>query len=95
MTLTLRTIARGNHQRGGEGFQTPFVHCSFVFNSVLYQYSKSQHCHDKHPNNMSLSVFKVGLIKSCKAVDLDMEDSRFISLFRTGTTGLNRIKVIK
>ena len=63
---------------------------------TLYMESAlSQHCHDKHPNNMSLSVFKVGLVKSCKAVDLDMEESRFISLFRTGTIGLNRIKVIK
>ena len=55
----------------------------------------SYHCYDRHPDNMSLGLLRIGFIRSCKAVDLDREESRFISKFRTETLGLNRIKVVR
>ena len=61
-------------------------------------YSKSalsQHCFDVHPDQMDLSVFKLGIVLRCAAPDLDREENRFVSKFRTNIFGLNRIKIIK
>ena len=61
-------------------------------------YSKSalsQHRFNEHPNQMSLSLFKLGLVKGCRAIDLDREENRFVSKFRTELFGLNRIKVVQ
>ena len=44
---------------------------------------------------MSLTAFKLGLIKSCSASQLDREENRFISKLRTEVIGLNRIKVVR
>ena len=55
----------------------------------------SEHCFHKHSNHFELSVFKIGFVKSCRALDLDREENRFISKFRTDIFGLNRMKVIK
>ena len=67
-------------------------------NGDYVAYMKSalaQHCYEQHPNHMSLSVFKLGLIKSCSAMQLDREENRFISKLRTEVIGLNRIKVVR
>ncbi len=61
-------------------------------------YSKSalaQHCFDEHYDQFSLSVFRIGLVKRCSALDLDREETRFINKFRTELFGINRIKVGK
>jgi len=55
----------------------------------------SQHCYDCHNDAMTLSNFKIGIVKKCKPVDLDREESRFISKFRTDIWGLNRMNVIR
>ena len=55
----------------------------------------SQHCLEKHPQHLSLSNFRVGIVKACKADDLDREENRFVSKFRTDVIGINRIKVIR
>ena len=59
------------------------------------QSALSQHCFDTHPNQMDLSYFNLGIIKKCNPIDLDREESRFISKFRTHIWGLNRIKVVR
>ena len=53
----------------------------------------SEHCFNNHPDQMELSVFKVGIVKKCRAIDLDREEDRFISKFRTNIFGLNRMNV--
>ena len=61
-------------------------------------YTKSalaEHCFHNHPDQMELSVFKVGIVKKCRAIDLDREEDRFISKFRTNIFGLNRMKVTR
>ena len=55
----------------------------------------SQHCFDCHNDVMTLSIFKVGIVKKCKPCELDREENRFISKFRTDIWGLNRINVIR
>ena len=55
----------------------------------------AQHCHEQHVEHMSLSSFKLGLIKSCSAAELDREENRFICKLRTEVIGLNRIKVVR
>ncbi len=61
-------------------------------------YSKSalsQHCYDEHSDRFSLTRFKFCFVKGCRAVDLDREETRFSTKFRTDIFGLNRIKVIR
>ncbi len=61
-------------------------------------YSKSalsQHCFDEHPDYMDLSYFNVGFIKRCPALDLDREENRLVSMFRTNVLGINRIKIVR
>ena len=53
----------------------------------------TEHCFYNHPDQMELSVFKVGIVKKCRAIDLDREEDRFISKFRTNVFGLNRMIV--
>ena len=63
-----------------------------------YSYSNSalsQHCFNVHPDNFNLNYFKVGFFKKCPALQLDREEHRLISIFRTDVVGLNRIKVIR
>ena len=57
----------------------------------------AHHCFDEHPDKMELIVFKFGSITSYNAseLELDREETRLISKFRTGIIGLNIIKVIK
>ena len=46
-------------------------------------------------DNMNLNNFNIGIVKVCKAMDLDREENRYISKFRTDIWGLNRIKVVR
>lgn len=55
----------------------------------------SQHCFEKHPQLFSLSNFRVGIVKACKAIDLDREENRFVTKFRTDIIGINRMKIVK
>ena len=55
----------------------------------------SQHCFDHHPDNMQLSNFKIGIVKSVNPIELDREENRFITKFRTDIWGLNRMNVIR
>ena len=55
----------------------------------------SQHCYNCHMDNMNLNNFNIGIVKVCKAMDLDREENRYISKFRTDIWGLNRIKVVR
>ena len=55
----------------------------------------AQHCFEEHPDQMELSVFKVGFVTTCKATDLDREETRLINKLRTKVMELNRIKVIR
>ena len=80
------------------------VHCRFnghrskfvVDDKCTYEKSAlSQHCYNCHPDSMHLSNFKIGIVKSCKAENLDREENRYISKFRTDIWGLNRINVIR
>ena len=45
--------------------------------------------------SMSLMNFKVAFVKKCPAIELDREEHRLISIFRTNILGINRIKVIR
>ena len=55
----------------------------------------AQHCFEEHPDQMELSVLKVGFVTNCKATDLDREETRLINKLRTKVMELNRIKVIR
>ena len=55
----------------------------------------SQHSFDYHPDKFGLEFFKVGFVKQCRAENLDREEHRLISLFRTNIFGINRMKVIR
>ena len=72
------------------GHRSKFV----IDEKCSYQQSAlSQHCFDKHPDNMILSVFNVGIVKTCRASFLDREENRFVTKFRTALWGLNRMKI--
>ena len=67
-----------------------------VDNELSYTKSAlAQHCFNEHPEQMDLKLFKLGLVKRCAAMQLDREEHRFISKFRTDVYGINRIKVVK
>ena len=55
----------------------------------------AQHFFEEHPDQMELSVFKVGFVTTCKATYLDREETRLINKLRTKVMELNRIKVIR
>ena len=55
----------------------------------------SWHCHEEHPDQCDLKMFKIGFIRACRSIDLDREENRLISKFRTDVIGLNRIKVVR
>jgi hypothetical protein len=55
----------------------------------------SQHCFDCHPDNMLLTNFKIGIVKSVNPIELDREENRYITKFRTDIWGLNRMNVIR
>ena len=67
-----------------------------IDDNKLYQKSAlSMHCFLVHKQNFSLDVFKLGIVKKVKPVDLDREESRYTIKYRTKTFGLNRIDVVK
>ena len=55
----------------------------------------SQHCFNEDPESMNLMNFKVAFVKKCPAIEIDREKHRLISIFRTNSLGINRIKVIR
>ena len=62
------------------------------------EHSKSalaQHCYDQHQHDMDMKNFKIGFVKRCKITELDREEAKFISRYRTEISGLNRMKVIR
>ena len=68
----------------------------FKTDNFTYQKSAlSQHCFNEHHKQFNLNVFKIGFVKQCQAIDLDREESRYITKFRTRIFGINRIKVIR
>ena len=63
---------------------------------LLFEHSAlSWHSLLEHRNNFSMDHFKLGIVKKCRPVDLDREEQKFISRFRTEIFGLNRIKVVR
>ena len=65
---------------------------------AIKSYTKSalsQHCFDGHPDSLSLKNFKVGFVKRCSAMQLEREEHRLSSMFRTDILGINRIKVVR
>ena len=67
-------------------------------NGEVLDYKKSAlswHCQEEHPQNFDLKNFKIGFIRICNSIDLDREENRFITKFRTDVIGLNRIKVVR
>ena len=44
---------------------------------------------------LNFEIKRLAGIKTCKAIDLDREENRFVNKFRTDIFGLNRMKIIK
>ena len=67
----------------------------FSDESMYAKSALSQHCAEDHPNDISLDNFSIGIVKVCRPEDLDREENRFATKFRTNIWGLNRMKIIK
>ncbi len=60
----------------------------------LYEKSAlSMHCFIEHRDKFDLNLFKFGLVRKCKLADLDREESRFCTKFKTNVWGLNRMEI--
>ena len=69
----------------------------FKINSDLV-YEKSAlsiHCFLKHHSDFNMGHFKLGIVKKVRPIDLDREENKLITKFRTNIWGLNRIVVIR
>ena len=69
----------------------------FVIDDRL-EYEKSalsMHCFLVHNNEFSMTYFKLGIVKKVRPVDLDREEDKFITRYRTKIWGLNRIVVVR
>ena len=53
------------------------------------------HCFLTHKADFSMELFKLGIVKQARAVDLNREEERFIQKYRTNICGLNRIAVVR
>ena len=69
----------------------------FKINSNLYfeKSALSMHCYLRHRSQFSMSFFKLGIVKKVRPVDLDREEDKIVSKFRTKIWGLNRIVVVR
>ena len=47
----------------------------------------------EHRDKFDLNVFKFGLVGKSKPTDLDREESRFCTKFKTNVWGLNRMEI--
>ena len=69
----------------------------FVIDDTL-EFEKSalsMHCFLVHKNEFSMTYFKLGIVKKVRPVDLDREEDKFITRYRTKIWGLNRIVVVR
>ena len=55
----------------------------------------SMHCFLEHKTEFNMKLFKLGLVKKVRPVDLDREESKLINRYRTNIWGLNRIVVVR
>ena len=55
----------------------------------------SMHCFLAHKSDFSMELFKLGIVKQTRAVELNREEERFIQKYRTNICGLNRIAVVR
>ena len=55
----------------------------------------SMHCYLKHKINFDMNYFNLAIVKKCKPIDLNREESRYIEKFKTNIWGLNRIAVVR
>ena len=74
----------------------------FLFQNIWYydseSYSKSamsQHSFNEHSSVMDISIFKLGFVICCTALELNMEENRFVTKCRTDVFGIKHIKAIK
>ena len=68
------------------------VHCRF--NDIDYKKSAlSWHAFLEHPDNFTLDIFLVAVVKKVKPCALNREEFRFSELYKTNVTGLNRMKI--
>ena len=74
------------------GHRSHFV----IDNRLLFEKSAlSMHCFLTHKADFSMELFKLGIVKQARAVDLNREEERFIQKYRTNICGLNRIAVVR
>lgn len=75
------------------------LHCRFnghrsKFNDIDYKKSAlSWHAFLEHPDNFTLDIFLVAVVKKVKPCALNREEFRFSELYKTNVTGLNRMKI--
>jgi len=55
----------------------------------------SMHCFLEHKTEFNMKLFKLGIVKKVRPVDLDREESKLINRYRTNIWGLNRIVVVR
>lgn len=69
----------------------------FIINSsLLFEKSAlSMHCFLAHKEQFDMNLFKLGIVKRVRPVDLDREESKLINSYRTNIWGLNRISVVR
>ena len=69
----------------------------FVIDSrLLFEKSAlSMHCYLAHKSEFSMDLFKLGIVKQARPVDLNRVEESFIQKYRTNISGLNRIAVVR
>lgn len=74
------------------GHRSKFV----IDEKMLFENSAlSMHCYLEHKACFSMEVFKLGIIKQVRPVELNREEECLIQKYRTFISGLNRIKVVR
>ena len=74
------------------GHRNKFV----IDNRLLFEKSAlSMHCYLVHKLDFSMELFKLGIVKKVRPLDLDREEDKFINMYRTNVVGLNRIVVVR
>ncbi|KAL5247374.1 hypothetical protein ACHWQZ_G019296 [Mnemiopsis leidyi] len=74
------------------GHRSKFV----IDERLLFEKSAmSMHCFLAHKSQFSMELFKLGIVKRVRPVELDREEEKLIQKFRTNICGLNRIVVVR
>ena len=68
----------------------------YIDSRLLFEKSAlPMHCFLAHKSDFSLELFKLGIVKKVRPMELDREEDKLINKYKTNIWGLNRICVVR